>query len=954
MLYHLYETQRSLMEPFTDFAQAASKLLSNPGSPLSQTGTAQRMAAAYGLLYRLGKDYEKPAFGIHTVYVDGVGLAIHERVEIDKPFCALRRFKRFSDDRATLTGLKGQPVVLIVAPLSGHYASLLRDTVRTMLREHKVYITDWKNARMVPLSEGPFHLDDYVNYMQEFIRHLQAKYGHCHVVSVCQPTVPVLAAVSLMARRGEQTPLTMTMMGGTIDARKSPTAVNNLAINRSFEWFENNVIYRVPEKFPGAGRRVYPGFLQYTGFVAMNPDRHASSHYDYFKNLVKGDDASAEAHRNFYDEYNAVLDMDADYYLETIQTVFQDYKLVHGTWDVRSPEDRIERVRPQDITSTALFTVEGELDDISGSGQTEAAHGLCSGIAHQAQRHLEVKGAGHYGIFSGRRWRDMVSPQVRAFILGPRSPPKNALAPAPAAAAPAAAEAPVAVPVTPASKAGSEPAQQTAQTVEAVPPTTSAPRAAAKTPAAPDSHALGTAGAGQRRGRRGRRAGRAGHGPQGRQGGGNAGPPQQGAQGLSQPPAAGALADLAARIDAALPQTQCTRCGYPDCRAYAQAIAEGAAAIDQCPPGGAEGVARLAAITGQTALALNARHGSEGPRSVAFIDEDWCIGCTLCLKVCPTDAIVGASKMMHTIIERYCTGCELCLPVCPPDSIPLDTTTHPPTPPPSPPTAPGVICAGPCAPWTASRWTPPAAPPPAGPPGPQRRHSRRASAIDSIPTPCPANTHSPHAPPHPAALPLRAAAPALGGGDSGCGLQPHQPGHGRAAPSGAAIGQGRIDRASGGPGPLPGHRRRAATARGLRRLAPAALRTGAGPGPPVAPGERLARSIVRVRPDRHRPLARPAVRGLPEPVLSNLRRRCAVGRGQTVLRLQRPGAQLRRGLGRRASQRLAAHATAVSVLAGQPYRRRDAAGRVAKAVGTERAPWFRHRLGRVLQRNLCP
>src|SRR6218665_511207 len=634
MLYHLYETQRSLMEPFTDFAQAASKLLSNPGSPLSQTGTAQRMAAAYGLLYRLGKDYEKPAFGIHTVYVDGVGLAIHERVEIDKPFCALRRFKRFSDDRATLTGLKGQPVVLIVAPLSGHYASLLRDTVRTMLREHKVYITDWKNARMVPLSEGPFHLDDYVNYMQEFIRHLQAKYGHCHVVSVCQPTVPVLAAVSLMARRGEQTPLTMTMMGGTIDARKSPTAVNNLAINRSFERFENNVIYRVPEKFPGAGRRVYPGFLQYTGFVAMNPDRHPTSHYDYFKNLVKGDDASAEAHRNFYDEYNAVLDMDADYYLETIQTVFQDYKLVHGTWDVRSPEDRIERVRPQDITSTALFTVEGELDDISGSGQTEAAHGLCSGIAHQAQRHLEVKGAGHYGIFSGRR---------------------------PGA-----------------------PRQQGRQRTGAADGTDGrggaaddfcAPRCGQNPGSACDSHALGIARAGQRRGRRVGRAGHGQQGPQGRQGGGNAGPPQQGAQGLSQPPAADALADLAARIDAALPQTQCTRCGYPDCRAYAQAIAEGAAAINQCPPGGAEGVARLAAITGQTALALNARHGSEGPRSVAFIDEDWCIGCTLCLKVCPTDAIVGASKMMHTIIERYCTGCELCLPVCPVDCIALDTAS---------------------------------------------------------------------------------------------------------------------------------------------------------------------------------------------------------------------------------------------------------------------------------------
>ena len=417
MLYHIYETQRSLMEPFTDFAQAAAKLFSNPMSPFSESPLAQRMSAGYELLYRLGKDYEKPAFEIHSVDVDGVGVAVHERIEMDKPFCELRRFKRFSDDTATLTKLKAQPVVLIVAPLSGHYATLLRDTVRTMLKDHKVYITDWKNARLVPLADGEFHLDDYVNYVQEFIRHLQGIYGNCHVISVCQPTVPVLAAVSLMASRGETTPLTMTMMGGPIDARKSPTSVNNLATNRSFEWFENNVIYRVPENFPGAGRRVYPGFLQYTGFVAMNPDRHASSHYDYFKDLIKGDDASAEAHRKFYDEYNAVLDMDADYYLETIQTVFQDYKLVHGTWDVRSPDGKIERVRPQDITTTALFTVEGELDDISGSGQTEAAHDLCSGIVRKEQRHLEAKGAGHYGIFSGRRWREVVYPQVRAFIL---------------------------------------------------------------------------------------------------------------------------------------------------------------------------------------------------------------------------------------------------------------------------------------------------------------------------------------------------------------------------------------------------------------------------------------------------------------------------------------------------------------------------------------------------------
>jgi poly(3-hydroxybutyrate) depolymerase len=416
MLYQLYETQRSFMEPFAELAQAASKLYSNPLNPASQTPLAQRVSAGYALMHRLGKDYVKPEFGIRTVKVNGVDVAIHERVEIDKPFCELRRFKRFSDDPATLQALKAQPPVLIVAPLSGHYATLLRDTVRTMLQDHKVYITDWKNARLVPLSDGEFHLDDYVNYVQEFIRHIQAIYGNCHVMSVCQPTVPVLAAVSLMASRGEKTPLSMTMMGGPIDARRSPTSVNNLATNKSFEWFENNVIYRVPPNFPGAGRRVYPGFLQHTGFVAMNPDRHASSHYDYFKDLIKGDGASAEAHRKFYDEYNAVLDMDADYYLETIKTVFQDFKLVHGTWDVKGVDGKLERVRPQDIKNTALLTVEGELDDISGSGQTRAAQDLCSNIPKNDRQHLEVEGAGHYGIFSGRRWREVVYPQVTAFI----------------------------------------------------------------------------------------------------------------------------------------------------------------------------------------------------------------------------------------------------------------------------------------------------------------------------------------------------------------------------------------------------------------------------------------------------------------------------------------------------------------------------------------------------------
>ena len=417
MLYQIYESQRTLMEPFVDFAQAAAKLYSNSSSPIGKSPFAQRVSAGYSLVYRLGKDYEKPAFDISSVDADGVSLAIHERVEIDKPFCELRRFKRFTDNLNTLAHLKGQPAVLVVAPLSGHYATLLRDTVKTMLKDHKVYITDWKNARNVPLSEGAFHLDDYVNYVQEFIRHLQAKYGNCHVISVCQPTVPVFGAISLMASRGETTPLSMIMMGGPIDARLSATAVNDLATAKPYEWFEKNVIYRVPSNFPGAGRRVYPGFLQHTGFVAMNPDRHATSHYDYFQNLIKGDDASTEAHRKFYDEYNAVLDMDADYYLETIKTVFQEFKLVNGTWEVMSVDGQLEAVKPGDITTTAVMTVEGELDDIAGPGQTRAALDLCSSVPESKKLHLDAIGAGHYGIFSGRRWREIVYPAVKAFIL---------------------------------------------------------------------------------------------------------------------------------------------------------------------------------------------------------------------------------------------------------------------------------------------------------------------------------------------------------------------------------------------------------------------------------------------------------------------------------------------------------------------------------------------------------
>ncbi|AWI52742.1 polyhydroxyalkanoate depolymerase [Aquabacterium olei] len=414
MLYQIYETQRAWISPFSEFASAASKLYSHPLSLMAHLPVAQRVAAGFDLVHRLTKEYEKPEFNINKVNVHGTDVVIQEQVVEAKPFCRLLRFKRFTDNGALLEKLRAQPSVLVVAPLSGHHSTLLRDTVRTLLQDHKVYITDWVDARMVPLESGEFHLDDYINYVQEFIRKIGPD---VHVISVCQPTVPVLAAISLMASRGETTPRTMTMMGGPIDARKSPTAVNNLAMNKSFEWFENNVIYRVPQNYPGAGRRVYPGFMQHTGFVAMNPDRHANSHYDYFLDLVRGDEESADAHRVFYDEYNAVLDMPAEYYLDTIKTVFQDFALVNGTWMVRNPQGEPELVKPADIKTTALLTVEGELDDISGAGQTRAAHELCTGIPSSNQKHYDVIGAGHYGIFSGRRWREMAYPEIRSFIL---------------------------------------------------------------------------------------------------------------------------------------------------------------------------------------------------------------------------------------------------------------------------------------------------------------------------------------------------------------------------------------------------------------------------------------------------------------------------------------------------------------------------------------------------------
>ncbi len=402
MIYALNELRLAALAPWNAVAKTSIDLLTSPFSPFAYLPESRRLAAGAEVFCRLTQRYEKPAFDIEEAVVDGERVRVEERVAIEKPFCRLVRFCK-------LEARAAQPKVLLVAPLSGHHSTLLRDTVRALLPEHEIYVTDWTDARMVPIAHGPFHLDDYVDYIREFIRYLGSE---VHVISVCQPTVPVLAAIALMADAGEKTaPRTMVMMGGPIDARRSPTAVNDLALRRPMSWFERAVIDKVPAKYPGFMRRVYPGFLQHLGFVAMNPRRHVYAHWDFYNHLVEGDGESAEAHRAFYDEYNAVLDMPAEYYLDTIRTVFKEHRLARGTWRVRG-----DLVRPAAIQRTALLTIEGELDDISGNGQTEAAHALCTGLPARKREHLLVRKVGHYGIFSGRRWRETISPCIADFI----------------------------------------------------------------------------------------------------------------------------------------------------------------------------------------------------------------------------------------------------------------------------------------------------------------------------------------------------------------------------------------------------------------------------------------------------------------------------------------------------------------------------------------------------------
>lgn len=403
MLYQLFEIHQAALQPFRVLAEAQTQALKLPYLPLNYTAAARTLAAGLEVFSNITRRYPKPEFGLATTMVDGIECDVTEHDVLVLPFCRLKHFQRAGCEA------RNDPKLLIVAPLSGHYATLLRGTVEAMLPNHEVYITDWVDARDVPLSEGAFSLDDYVDYVREFFAALGPG---AHVMGVCQPSVPVLAAVALMSAENDaHVPRSMTLMGGPIDTRLSPTVPNDLAQEHSIEWFEHSVINRVP--FPHAGfmREVYPGFIQLTGFMTMNLDRHVGAHVRLFHNLIKGDGDSAKAHTDFYDEYLAVMDLPAEYYLQTVKTVFQDHALPRGIMTVRG-----ETVDCTAIRKTALLTVEGEKDDISGVGQTMAAHDLCPNIPKAMRGHYLQAGVGHYGVFNGRRWREEIAPRVTAFI----------------------------------------------------------------------------------------------------------------------------------------------------------------------------------------------------------------------------------------------------------------------------------------------------------------------------------------------------------------------------------------------------------------------------------------------------------------------------------------------------------------------------------------------------------
>lgn len=404
MLYNLHEMNRVTMSPLTYASSLITETFTNPFSPYSYIPGSRRIAARFDVINRLSKEYKKPEWMIDEVEIDGAVISVKPEVIDSKPFCNLVHFQRSASKNP-----EGDPSVLIVAPISGHHATLLRDTVKRMLTDFDVYITDWVDARNVPVNQGAFDLDENVQYV---ISSLQTINKRAHVLAVCQPCAPVFAAVSLMNQKNDPlVPLSMTLMGGPIDTDKSPTIVNNLADEHPLAWFESQMIQRVPLRYPGGGRLVYPGFMQLMGFLAMNPRNHTKSYYEYYLDLMRGNEPEAEKHRSFYDEYNAVCDLPAEFYLQTIKVIFQDNALVKGTWKIDG-----HLIDPSAITSTALLVIEGELDDITGIGQTSAAIELATNIPTDKKKSVIAEGSGHYGIFSGTRWRTKIFPVVADFI----------------------------------------------------------------------------------------------------------------------------------------------------------------------------------------------------------------------------------------------------------------------------------------------------------------------------------------------------------------------------------------------------------------------------------------------------------------------------------------------------------------------------------------------------------
>lgn len=410
MLYTLYELNHLAVMPLRAAAMAQSALLRSPFNPAAHTPIGRAAAAASEVFETITRRYRKPDWNLPFTTVEGARIAVTPRNVWANPWVALTHFEREPHEMiAARGGMKADPKVLIVAPLSGHFATLLRGTVEGFLPDHEVYITDWVDARMAPVVAGRFDLNDYVDHIIYMLRKIGPG---AHVVGVCQPGPAVLAAVALMSEAGDPcTPVSMTFMGSPIDARRSPTAPNKLAEERPLQWFKQNMIHTVPAFYPGAFRQVYPGFIQLASFMGMNWSRHVDAHWDYFQNLTKGDGDSAGRHREFYDEYLSVLDLTEEFYIQTIEDVFQEYKLARGVF-----EHRGHRVDLAAIRQTALMTVEGERDDISGVGQTQAAHDLCPNIPDDDRVLYVQPKVGHYGVFNGKRFLEEIYPRLRAFI----------------------------------------------------------------------------------------------------------------------------------------------------------------------------------------------------------------------------------------------------------------------------------------------------------------------------------------------------------------------------------------------------------------------------------------------------------------------------------------------------------------------------------------------------------